>query len=390
MGRGDAATPWQRGLVADVADAPPTGPTAAAGIRATLAPLLDRRLARARAEGWWEILFVPFALLVLCVVLASTSPQFLTSLNLTNILLQGATLAAISFGVTFVMLGGDLDLSVGAGAALASVIGAFVMRDTGSVVLGAFAGIGLGLLIGLLNGVFVTLFQAPSFIATLGMMVIARGVALATTNGSVVTGLPTSAGNLANDEFIGIPWIVWIVFVLLFLALYFVQSQTGFGVRVFAVGGNREAARLSGIAVNRVRIACFMISGLTMGLAGLVLTTRVQSGQPNAAEWQELYAVAAIVLGGTSLYGGKGSLIRTLWGVLFIVTLQNGLDLNAVGDDVKRVVIGVVLIAATSTDFIRTQMRRRRTVREEAIAEATVSDRIAREPAAPAGGGAGL
>jgi ribose transport system permease protein len=357
------------------------------GARVRLEPMLGHRLARARAEGWWEILFVPTALVILGAVLASTSPQFLTSLNLTNILQQGSDLAAISFGVTFVMLAGDLDLSVGAGAALTSVAGAYVMRDTSSVALGAFAGVGLGLAIGLINGIVVTKLRAPSFIATLGMMVIARGVALALTNGSVVTGLPNSAGNLATENFLGIPWIVWIVFVLLFLLLYFVQSQTGFGIRVFAVGGNREAARLSAISVDRVRIACFAISGVTMGLGGLVLTTRVQSGQPNAGQWQELYAVAAIVLGGTSLYGGKGSLVRTLWGVLFIVTLQNGLDLNAVGDDLKQVVIGSVLIAAASTDFIRTQLRRRRTVREESAAEAALGARPSEPVSRPGGAG---
>jgi ribose/xylose/arabinose/galactoside ABC-type transport system permease subunit len=354
--------------------------------RVRLEPMLGHRLARSRAEGWWEILFVPSALVVLGIVLTSTSPEFLTSLNLTNILQQGSDLAAISFGVTFVMLAGDLDLSVGAGAALTSAVGAYVMKDTNSVALGAAAGIGLGLGIGLINGVVVTKLRAPSFIATLGMMVIARGVALALTNGSVVTGLPNSAGNLASNNFLGIPWIVWIVFVVLFLILYFVQSQTAFGVRVFAVGGNREAARLSAIAVDRVRIACFALSGITMGIGGLVLTTRVQSGQPNAGQWQELYAVAAIVLGGTSLYGGKGSLVRTLWGVLFIVTLQNGLDLNAVGDDLKQVVIGSVLIAAASTDFLRTQLRRRRTIREEAAAEAALGSRAASGPVSPAGG----
>lgn len=348
-----------------------------------LEPILRHRLARARAEGWSEILFVPAALVILGVVLTSTSPEFLTSLNLTNILQQGADLAAISFGVTFVMLAGDLDLSVGAGAALTSVVGAYVMKDTSSVALGALAGIGLGLCIGLINGIVVTKLRAPSFIATLGMMVIARGVALALTNGSVVTGLPDSAGNLASENFLGLPWIVWIVFVILFLVLYFVQSQTGFGIRVFAVGGSREAARLSAIAVDRVRIACFAISGVTMGIAGLVLTSRVQSGQPNAGQWQELYAVAAIVLGGTSLYGGKGSLIRTLWGVLFIVTLQNGLDLNAVGDDLKQVVIGSVLIVAASTDLVRTQLRRRRTVREESAAEAALASPAAKPASGP-------
>lgn len=330
--------------------------------------MLRRRLPRTRSTVWGEVLFVPLALVALGIYLAATNQYFFTGENLKNILLQGATLACVSFGVTFVVLAADLDLSVGSGAALASVVGAFVMRDSGSVVLGGLAGIGVGLAIGLFNGLVITRLEVPSFIATLGMLVIARGLALAITNGSVVTGLPTSVGTLATNQLLGIPYIVWIVFVVVFVALYFVQSQTAFGLRVFAVGGNREAARLSAVPVERIRLICFMLSGLTMGIAGLVLTARVQSGQPNAGDSLELYAVAAIVLGGTSLYGGRGSVARTLWGVLFIVTLQNGLDLNAVGDDVKRVIIGLVLIAAASADFFRARLRRRRTVREERVA----------------------
>jgi ribose/xylose/arabinose/galactoside ABC-type transport system permease subunit len=329
---------------------------------------LRRRFPRLPGTVWGEVLFVPLALLALGVYLALTNQYFLTGSNLKNILLQGATLAVVSYGVTFVVLAGDLDLSVGSGAALASVIGAFVMRDTGSVALGGLVGIGVGLAIGLFNGLVITRLEVPSFIATLGTLVIARGLALASTNGSVVTGLPTSVGTLATNQLLGIPYIVWIVFVVVFLALYFVQTQTAFGVRVFAVGGNREAARLSAVPVERIRLICFLISGVTMGIAGLVLTARVQSGQPNAGDSLELYAVAAIVLGGTSLYGGRGSLARTMWGVLFIVTLQNGLDLNAVNDDVKPVIIGLVLIAAASADFVRARLRRRRAVREETAA----------------------
>ncbi|MGI8557838.1 MAG: ABC transporter permease [Solirubrobacteraceae bacterium] len=352
--------------------------TATAGsptaVRARAAALLSRRLARARVEGWWELAIVPAALLLLGIVLTATSSVFLTSENLTNILLQGAALAAMSFGVTFVMLAGDLDLSVGTGAALCSVVGAFIMRDTGSVLLGALAGIGIGLAIGLVNGLVVTILQAPSFIATLGMLVIAEGVALALTNGGVVTGLPLSSGNLAYDTFLGLPYIVWIVFVVVFAVLFFIQSQTAFGIRVFAVGGNREAARLAAIPVSRVRVLAFVISGFTMGVAGLVFTTRVESGQPSAGTSLELYTVAAIVLGGTSLYGGKGSLVRTMWGVLFIVTLQNGLDLNAVNDDVKQIVIGAVLILAASTDFMRTRLRRRKLQEMAVDADTTQED----------------
>lgn len=323
---------------------------------------LDHALSRGRAEGWGDLLFVPAALLILCAYLTMTSDVFLTERNVTNILVQGSVLACLAFGVTFVVLAGELDLSVGSGAALASVVSAFVMRDTGSFELGALAGIGAGAVIGTFNGIVVTQLQVPSFIVTLGTLVIARGIALALTDGSVVTGLPDGVGSLVENEFLGLPYVVWLVFAVVFGAAYFFQSQTSFGIRVLAVGGNREAARLSAVPVDRTRFLCFLISGVTMGIAGAILTARVESGQPNAADGFELFAVAAIVLGGTSLFGGRGSVARTLWGVLFITTLENGLDIESVGDDVKRVVIGVVLIAGASADFFRTRLRRRRTI----------------------------
>jgi ribose transport system permease protein len=144
------------------------------------------------------------------------------------------------------------------------------------------------------------------------------------------------------------------------LAFYFIQTQTAFGVRVFAVGGNRTAAHLTGINVTRIRFLVFVISGLAVGIAGMALTARLQSGQPNAGQLLELNAIAAVVIGGTSIYGGRGSLVRTLTGVLLISILQNGLDLQGVDDNLKQIIIGVVLIAAASVDFVRRRFRRAR------------------------------
>jgi ribose transport system permease protein len=204
----------------------------------------------------------------------------------------------------------------------------------------------------------VTVLEVPSFIATLGMLTIANGVALAMTDGAVVSGVPQSLGHLIDDGFLGIRWVLWLV-IGVFAVLYFVQSQTSFGVRVFAVGGNREASRLSAIPVNRVRLLCFIIVGTTVGIAGVVLTARVQSGQPNAGGLLGLTAIAAIVVGGTNLLGGRGSVTRTLWGVLLIAVLQNGLELEGVNDDLRQVIIGAVFIAAASVEFFRRQLRRR-------------------------------
>lgn len=319
-------------------------------------------LARARAEGLGSLLFVPIVLAAMVVYLSFSNQFFLTQINLTNILLQSAILAIVAFGVTFVILAGELDLSVGSGVALVSVITATVMRDTGSLELGVLLGVATGALIGAINGLVVTMLRVPSFIATLGMLVIAQGVALAMTDGAVVSGLPEGVGALANDKFLGLRWIIWLV-VVVFVMAYSIQSQTIFGVRVFAVGGNREAARLSGMPVGRVVFFCFLISGITIGLGGLALTARVESGQPNAGGLLALTAVAAVVIGGTNLLGGRGSVARTLWGVLLISVLENGLSLEGVNEDLQQVVIGIVFILAASVEFVRYSLARRRGTR---------------------------
>jgi ribose transport system permease protein len=284
------------------------------------------------------------------------SPYFLTSLNITNLLIQGSILAFVAFGVTFVILAGELDLSVGSGVGLVSVLAATVMRDQDSVLLGIVAAFAVGIAIGAVNGFVVTKLEVPSFIATFGMLVIANGIALAITDGGVVTGVPIDIGNLALKSFLGVRWMIWLV-VIVFIVLYVIQTQTAFGRRVMAVGGNREAARLAGIPVNRVRFFVFLVSGATIAIGGLALTSRVVSGQPNGGTLLELDAVAAIVIGGTSIFGGRGSLVRTLFGVLLIAELRNGLDLVGVGDDLKQVIIGAVLILAASVAFIRGRIR---------------------------------
>jgi ribose/xylose/arabinose/galactoside ABC-type transport system permease subunit len=315
-------------------------------------------MTRTGAQGWADLLFVPVVTVGLVAYFASTSPYFLTGLNITNIFVQGSVLAIVAFGVTFVILAGELDLSVGSGVALVSVVCGFAMRDIG-IVEGVAIGIAVGLAIGLINAIVVTRLGVPSFIATFGMLVMAHGLALSLTSGGVVAGLPFSLGNLANEGVLGVRWIIWLT-ILVFVVLYFVQTQTAFGTRVLAVGGNPQAAHLTGINVRRVRTLVFVISGLTIGIAAIALTARLQSGQPNAGNLLELDAIAAIVIGGTSIFGGRGSLVRTLWGVLLIAILRNGLDLEGVGDDLKQVIIGLVLIAAASADFVRRYLRRRK------------------------------
>ncbi len=317
------------------------------------------RMRKIRGEGWGDVLFVPGVILAIGLYLGLTNEYFFTTTNITNILLQATILGIVAFGSTFVLLSGELDLSIGAGVALVSVVSAWVMLNTGSILLGLLAGIGVGLVLGAVNGFVVTVLEIPSFIGTFATLVVAHGVALAITKGGTIFGLPEGVGSLANDKFLGLQWIIWLMLAV-FAVAYFVQSQTAFGTKVFAVGSNPLAARLSGIPVKKVHFMVFLISGLTVAVAGLALTARVESGQPNAAGLLNLEAVAAIVVGGTSLYGGRGSVVRTLWGVLLLTLINNGLDLNRMDADLKEVTLGVVLVIAASADFLRRKLRGRR------------------------------
>lgn len=330
----------------------------------------EAMLARSRADSLTEILFVPVVLILMAVYLSVSNEYFLTTLNLKNVFVQASILAIVAFGMTFVILAAELDLSVGSGVALVSVVAALVMQSSDSILLGLLAGLATGLGIGVINGLVVTGLQVPSFIATFGMLVIAHGVALMASGGGVVAPLPDGVGDLTKAEVLGVPVIVITMFAI-FAALLFVQNQTLFGVQVFGVGGNREAARLAGVRVDRVRFYCFVLTGAVVGIGGLALMSRVESGQPNAGDLLALEAIAAIVVGGNSIFGGRGSVTRTLWGVLLITVIRNGLDLEGVDDDLKQVIIGVVFIAAASTDFVRRRLYRRKPAQRAARGEAT-------------------
>lgn len=310
------------------------------------------RLKPRALHEWVDVAFVPVIVVALVCVLAILSPYFLTSRNVTNILLQAAILGIVSVGTTFVIVGGDLDLSIGANVALSGVVGALAMTSSHSIVLGTLAGLGCGVGIGLINGLISTRLHVPAFVATLGMLVIGQGVALTLTNGASIANLPDAFGALANGRVLGFPGLVWAMFGAFGLG-YLGLHHTVFGIRTFAVGGNREAARLSGIRVDRVRVANFVLSGLSGGIAGLLLAARVQAAQPTGGEIFTLYATAAVILGGTSLYGGRGSMLRTVFGVALIALLQNGLDLLGVAYSNQQVAVGIVFIIAASSEFIR-------------------------------------
>lgn len=322
------------------------GPDRAAARRAALD---GRRLARLLRDN--------APLVVLAVLFAASavlSPRFLLPANLVNVLLQASVMAVLAMGMTFVVLAGGFDLSVGSTLALSGCVAASVMLGHGTLA-GLGAGLGAGLLVGVANGLLVAKVGLNPFIATLGTMVVVRGAALLMTGGQPVSGdegLPQGFLDYAQGSVLHLPLLTWTPLAL-FAVLWWRLHRTAYGKKVFAVGGNAEAAFLAGIPVARIRASAYATSGLMAGVAGLMLASRLQSGQPKAAEGYELTAIAAVVLGGASLRGGEGRLAMTLVGVLIIVILSNSLNLLNVDSYWQRIAVGLVILAAASVDRMR-------------------------------------
>lgn len=313
------------------------------------------------AHGWQALLTtaltrygrqvgVPLACVVLVVLFATTSEVFLNAQNFRNIGLAAAALASVSFGQTFVILTAGLDLSVGSTVALVSVISAFGMREFG-IAPGILAGLAAGTGVGLVNGLVVTRLKVFPFIATLAMLSIASGLALNLSAGVPVTGLPSAFADLAYKLFLGIPVPVVISFAMLMIS-FLILRYMRWGRHLYAVGGNEEAARLSGIGVDRVKLAAYMYCGFSSAVGSLILTARVASGQPTLGVSLPLESVAAVVLGGVSLFGGLGSVIGVAFGVAFVSILSNGLNLLNVSSYTQMMVIGGALILAVALDQV--------------------------------------
>lgn len=294
-------------------------------------------------------------LLVLCLATALLTGRFLSPLNLTNILVQSSIMAVIAIGMTFVIIGGGFDLSVGSTVALAGCAGAMVMVKLGMVA-GVVAGIAAGIAVGLVNGVIIAKLGVNPFITTLGTMVLVRGVVYLITAGAPVgdEGLPAIFIALGSARLFGIHYLVWIPAILL-IVLSWVMQATPYGRRVYATGGNREAAYLSGVPVERIIASTYVVCGALAGVAGVMLAARLQSGQPTAGEFYELTAIAAVVLGGASLHGGEGTLYKSIIGVFIMIVLGNGLNLLNIDSYWQRVAIGGVIIAAAAADRLRSR-----------------------------------
>jgi ribose/xylose/arabinose/galactoside ABC-type transport system permease subunit len=296
-------------------------------------------------------------LLTLCVILWAATPHFLTVSNLLNVLEQTALNAVVAVGMTFVIISGGIDLSVGSVLALGGICLALALEAGVPAPAAVAIALAVGVACGLVNGLLITLGRLPPFIATLGMMSVARGVALMLAEGRPISGFSEGFRAIATERILTIPSPVLIT-VVIYAAAHFVLTRTVFGRTTYAIGGNEEAARLSGVQVRFHKTAVYGVAGLTSAAAAVVLTARLNSAQPTAGTMYELDAIAATVIGGSSLLGGEGAVTGTLIGALIMGVLRNGLNLLNVSSFLQQVVIGVVIIGAVLVDMSLKRRRR--------------------------------
>ncbi|CAM1665189.1 MULTISPECIES: ABC transporter permease subunit [Streptococcus] len=292
------------------------------------------------------------ALIILMAVITIINSNFLTANNLLNLLLQVTSNALIAFGMTFVILTGGIDLSVGSILALSSALTAGLLGSGMPVTLAILISLILGCILGMMNGLLISYGKLAPFIVTLATMTIFRGATLVYTNGNPITkGLSDTFlfQFLGQGYIVGIPFPVIIMFIV-FIVLYVLLHKTAFGKSVYAIGGNEKAAYISGVKLNKVKIIIYSISGMMASISGLIITSRLSSAQPTAGASYEMDAIAAVVLGGTSLSGGKGRILGTLIGALIIGVLNNGLNIIGVSAFWQQVVKGVVILIAVLID----------------------------------------
>ena len=305
------------------------------------------------------------SLAMLVLIFALTSDAFFSLDNGMSVALQVTTIAILGIAATCVIITGGIDLSSGSVLALAGVVAALLVQGGMNVPLAMTLGVAVGALCGLINGVCITHLKLPPFIATLGMMLIARGVALQITGARAVSGMGESFGELGNGTlwrieretdgpfpevvFPGIPYPVILMIVIAIVAAIMLRRSV-FGRHLYAVGSNAEAARLSGVKVRGVTMMAYVISGTLSGLTGCVLMSRLVTGQPNEGVMYELDAIASAVIGGTSLSGGIGSVSGTMIGAFVIGILRNGLNMNGISSFVQQIIIGLVILLTVWID----------------------------------------
>src|SRR5215471_3865049 len=299
----------------------------------------------------WIKRFLPFVSLVaLCIVIAALEPRFLSAGNLAGVARQTAVITIMAMGMTIVMVSGGIDLSVGSVMALSGVAGALAMVAGAPIILGIATAIAAGALCGLATGAAIASLRIPPFIVTLGAMGIYRGLTLLITDGKAVVGVPSRFGYLAEGKLLGVVPVPLLIVVLVAFATHFLLGSTQPGRYCYAIGSNVEAARYAGIRVSRYQILFYALLGLLTGLAGSIESARLITGQPTAGEGYELRVIAAVVIGGGSLNGGRGTVLGTIVGALIMALLSNGANLLGISAFAQQVVIGAVIVLAVTFD----------------------------------------
>jgi ribose transport system permease protein len=303
----------------------------------------------------WATFGPLLSLIILSLLIYSQESVFMTSGNWTNVARQAALMAILGVGMTFVILTGGIDLSVGSILALSAVSGALLIDRHGWGMEAVLVMLGVGALCGLVNGLIVTIGRIPPFIVTLGTMQIFRGVASEITAGEPISFLDASVPNFdifGTRELGPFPAPVIIAFCT-FLVGFLLLRYTRLGLYVFAIGGNETATRFSGVQINRYKLAVYTFMGLCCGIAAVMLSSRLNSAKADFATGEELNAIAAVVIGGTSLFGGEGTLVGTMIGALLMAVIRNGLTLMHISAFYQQIVIGAVIILAVLIDQLR-------------------------------------
>ena len=307
---------------------------------------------------FWKSTGIFWALVILIIIMAFSQPAFLTKPNLINILKQASITGILAIGLTLVLLTGGIDLSVGSVLAVACMAAAFLTQDAlvFPVIMAFIAGIGVGAVFGLLNGFGIAYIGFAPFIMTMATLSAARGIALVSTNNRPIFNLSRTFIDVSNSIYFGLPSLVYYFLIVSVLA-YILTKKTVFGKWIYAVGGNQIAAKYSGINVEKVKLIIYMIMGSLSGLTGVLMASRITSGNPTVGEGYELDAIAACVIGGVSMSGGAGSVIGTVIGVLILGVISNGFDILGISSNYQRIMKGLVILLAVFID-IRSRSRK--------------------------------
>ena len=292
--------------------------------------------------------------LAVCAVLSLLSPNFLTVTNILNVIRQASIIGVMSVGVTFVILSGGIDLSVGSVLAVSGMIAAGALDGGAGTGTAVVIGLAIVMAAGLTNGLLVTLGRVTPFVVTLGMMSVARGLTLLYSDGYPISGFSDTFRFIGGGEILGIPVPVILLIVSVLIAS-FVLSRTRLGRYTYAIGGNEETVKLAGVNTQVYKTLMYVISGATAGLAALILTSRLNSAGPTAGFTYELTVIAAVVIGGTSLNGGRGTVWGSLVGALLIATINNGMNLLGVSPYFQELAKGLIIIGAVYIDRFREQ-----------------------------------